>query len=87
MLALEIVEGASGFQCPCGTRLINRSPRRQRSRSRTILDEVEVSSMNTSQAKHGFRYRSPSKNGIDTARLAHQKIPGDPPILLSRDML
>jgi len=38
------------FQCPWGTRLINRSPRRQRPRSRTMLVEVEVSSMNTSRA-------------------------------------
>jgi hypothetical protein len=37
------------FQCPCSTRLINRSPRRQRPRSRTMLLKVEVSSMNTSR--------------------------------------
>src|ERR1019366_58829 len=38
------------FQCPCGTRPISRSPRRHRPRSRTILVEVEVSSMNTNRA-------------------------------------
>ena len=38
------------FQCPCGTWSINRMPRGQRPRSRTMLVEVAVSSMNTSRA-------------------------------------
>src|SRR4029078_12011971 len=35
------------FQCPCGTRPIRRSPRRQRPLSRTILVLAAVSSTNT----------------------------------------
>src|ERR1700693_5654831 len=38
------------FKCPCGTRPINRSPREQRPRSRTMAVLVEVSSINTSRA-------------------------------------
>ena len=38
------------FQWPCGTWSINRSPRGQRPRSRTMLVEVAVSSRNTSRA-------------------------------------
>jgi hypothetical protein len=38
------------FQCPCGTDPTNRSPRRQRPRSLTILVLVAVSSMNTRRA-------------------------------------
>ncbi len=38
------------FQCPCGTWSINRMPRGQRPRSRTMLVEVAVSSINTSRA-------------------------------------
>src|SRR5215472_10616628 len=36
------------FQGPCGTRPINRAPRRQRPRARAILVAVPVSSMKTS---------------------------------------
>ena len=39
-----------GFPMPCGTRPINRSPREQRPRSRTMAVLVEVSSINTSRA-------------------------------------
>jgi len=38
------------FQCPCGTWSINRMPRGQRPRSRTMAVLVEVSSINTSRA-------------------------------------
>src|SRR6202051_4213018 len=38
------------FQCPCGTWSVNRMPRGQRPRSRTMVVLVEVSSINTSLA-------------------------------------
>src|SRR5258708_22190624 len=39
------------FQCPCGTRPTNRSPRGQRPLSRTILVLAAVSSMNTNRVE------------------------------------
>ena len=52
---------------------------------RTRFDRVKHTLAQVQRTR--FRHRSPSKNRIDAARLAHPKTRGNPPIQLSRDML
>ena len=52
---------------------------------RTRFDRVKHTLAQVQRTR--FRHRSPSKNQIDAARLAHPKTRGNPPIQLSREML